>query len=79
MSETVNRDAEIPAGDFYVTVRDASRTGFLLGPYSDLRDALANVRRGRDLANEHNSRAWFYSYGTSRLPVGTRCKTVFGA
>lgn len=62
----VNRDAEIPAGDYYVTVRDAGRTGFLLGPYTDYLAALADVRRGRDLACEHNSRAVFYAYGVSR-------------
>lgn len=75
---TVNRDAEPPHGDYYVTVRDTGRTGFLLGPYDDVRDALANVGRGRDLACASNSRAWFYTYGTARLPLGTECRPVFG-
>lgn len=66
-----NQDATPPEGDFYVTVQDAGRTGFLLGPYSDVREALANVQRGRSLACEANSRAVFYAYGTSRLPIGT--------
>jgi hypothetical protein len=75
----VNRDAEPPEGDFYVTVKDAGRTGFLLGPYPDIREALENVRRGRDLACEHNSRAVFYAYGVSRLPMGTSgVPVVFG-
>lgn len=73
----VNRDAEPPAGDFYVTVRDAGRTGFLLGPYDDIRDALADVKRGRDLACEHDKWAWFYAYGVSRLPIGTEVAPVF--
>lgn len=76
--ELVNPDAEIPDGDFYVTVRDGNRVGLLLGPFSDFRDALGNVKRGKDRACEGNSRAHFYSYGTSRLPVGTACRTVFG-
>jgi hypothetical protein len=78
MSTLINRDAAAPEGDFYVTVRDAGRTGFLLGPYDDVRDALANVDRGAKLAKDANSRAVFYAYGTSRLPMGTNAKTVFG-
>jgi hypothetical protein len=74
----INQDAAIPEGDFYVTVRDAGRTGFLLGPYQDYRDALANQRRGADLAQKADCRAAFYAYGTSRLPIGTACRTVFG-
>ena len=78
IAEIVNIDAEPPPGDFYVAVRDAGRTGLLLGPFDDLRVALVNVERGRDLACDRDSRAWFYSYGTARLPIGTAVKTVFG-
>lgn len=67
----INQDAAAPVGDFYVTVQDGGRTGFLLGPYADLRDALANVDRGRDMACAGSSRAHWYTYGTSRLPAGT--------
>ena len=74
----VNRDALPPEGDFYVTVRDAGRTGFLLGPYDDIRKALANVARGRELAERATWRAAFYAFGVSRLPAGTTVKTVFG-
>lgn len=74
----VNKDAEPPHGDFYVTVKDAGRTGFLLGPFADIREALANVKRGSDLAQAANSRAVFYAYGVSRAPVGTAIRTVFG-
>jgi hypothetical protein len=76
--ELVNRDAEIPTGDFYVTVRNGQQSGFLLGPYTDYRDALTNVKRGRDLACNAVRDAHWYAYGTCRLPVGTTCKTVFG-
>jgi hypothetical protein len=57
--------------DFYVTVQDAGRTGFLLGPYSTHEAALSNVERGRRLAEEANSRAVFYAFGTSSVPAGT--------
>jgi hypothetical protein len=77
--DEVNRDAEPPAGDFYVTVRDAGRTGFLLGPYDDIRTALANVKRGSALAEKATPRAVFYAYGVSRLPMGTAVKAVFGS
>lgn len=73
----VNADAIPPHGDYYVTVQDAGRTGFLLGPYADVRDALANVTRGRDLACARNKWAWFYAYGTARVPIGTPVRTVF--
>jgi hypothetical protein len=74
----VNADAAIPEGDYYVTVRDAGRTGFLLGPYTDYLEVLANIDRGRKLAQAADCRAVFYAFGHSRLPVGTPCRTVFG-
>lgn len=74
---TVNMDAIPPHGDFYVTVKDAGRTGFLLGPYDDIRDALANVRHGSQLAESVNWRAAFYAYGVARAPIGTEIRPVF--
>lgn len=79
LEQPVNQDAEPPHGDFYVTVRDAGRTGFLLGPYGDIRTALENVERGNKLAQAANSRAYFYAYGVSRLPIGSVVQTVFGS
>lgn len=78
-SDVVNMDAEPPHGDFYVTVRDEAhnRTGYLLGPYADLRDALANVNRGRSLAFKRTMDAPWYLYGTARVPIGTYIKPVF--
>jgi len=64
--------------DYYVSVRDGNRTGYLLGPYPTHADALANVERGKGLANGANSWAVFYTYGTCSLPRGTAVKTVFG-
>ena len=64
--------------DFYVTVRDGARTGWLLGPYGDHSSALSDVERGRQLAYAANDRAWFYAYGTASVPTGTAVTTVFG-
>lgn len=76
----VNRDAEIPEGDYYVTVRDSGRrkVGYLLGPYRDYLECLANIRRGRLLVNKYNADPFAeHLYGHSRLPIGTACRTVF--
>ena len=54
---------------YYVTVADAGRHGFLLGPYRAKRTAEVNVVRGRRMAIRHNDRAWFYGYGTGRVKV----------
>ena len=52
---------------YYVTVEDAGRHGFLLGPLGTKKEAENNVALGRKLATQHNDRAWFYSYGTARV------------
>lgn len=65
------------ARSYYVTVQDAGRTGFLLGPYDEHAGALANVERGRGLAEAANSRAVFYAFGTSSLPAGVVAPVVF--
>jgi hypothetical protein len=66
--------------DFYVTVIDGERTGYLLGPFDTHREALDRVDLGRKLAERHNTRALFggYAYGTASAPHGTPIKTVFG-
>lgn len=57
---------------FYVTVRDAGRTGFLLGPFADHTEAIANIERGKGLAEQHDVWAHFYSYGTASVPSGDK-------
>lgn len=78
--EIVNRDAEPPHGDFYVTIRRGRRVGYLLGPYGDVRDALANVDRGHSLAVDADPFAAFDAFGTARVPIGSRrpLASVFG-
>lgn len=65
-------------GGFYVTVVDGPRVGFLLGPYDAHEEALANVARGRALANDADPRAAFYGFGTVRRTDGRVLPTVFG-
>lgn len=64
--------------EFYVTVIDGERYGFLLGPYPSHAEAKSNVDRGRAEACKANSRAHFYGFGTASLPTGTSRQTVFG-
>ena len=61
---------------YYVTVVNADRQGFLLGPYITHKEARENVTRGRDLACEVDAYARFYLFGTARTV--RRVKTVFG-
>jgi len=63
---------------FYVTVKDGPRTGWLLGPYGTHDEALANVERGKELAEEHDRWAHFYFYGTTLVRGSVTAKTVFG-
>jgi hypothetical protein len=70
--------AELTDREFFVTVRDAGRTGFLLGPYQSHGEALKNVERGREAAIAANAWAHFYSFGTASAPAGVVQKTVFG-
>jgi hypothetical protein len=63
---------------FYVTVRNGSRKGFLLGPYETHGEALANVDRSRRHVEDHHAYAWGWGFGTAkatakpgrRLPPG---------
>ena len=64
--------------EFFVSVLDAARTGYLLGPYATHAEALANVDRGRKLADAADPRSPWYRFGTCGAPVGTIKKTVFG-
>lgn len=60
-------------GGFYVTVKDAGRTGWLTGPYDTHGQALADVADVRRMTRD-NSNGWsaFYAFGTSRVIDGQR-------
>lgn len=65
-----------PGARFYVSIRTGRRVGFLLGPYASHMTALANVRRGRDLAIQADPSAAFAAFGTASHP--RTVPTVFG-
>lgn len=52
---------------YYVTAIDAGTTYFMSGPYTTHAAALADVDKALRLANEHDGRAWFMSWGTVKL------------
>jgi hypothetical protein len=63
MQEPDNKD-----GNYYVSVIDGTRYGFLLGPfYNNHQAALDMVDRARVKAQEVDPRAHFYSFGTLRV------------
>ncbi len=64
---------------FFVTIQDAGRTGWLLGPYPTHYDALQEVGRGKELAVEARQDMWFASFGTASVPESeaSRIKPVF--
>ena len=64
--------------EFYVTVKDGPRTGWLLGPYATHGEALDEVDRGSKLAEAADPRAHWYAFGTASVHVGTNIRTVFG-
>jgi hypothetical protein len=73
---------EVPEPDRpynYVSVIDPdnpAKRGLLLGPYPTHAEALANVERGRKLAEEANPWACFFAFGTAGSAESRR--TVFG-
>jgi hypothetical protein len=63
-------------GPYYVTARDAGRYHVMAGPYADHAAALADVQRARDIAYEHDGRAWFMAWGTARIEDSDRIGTL---
>lgn len=61
---------------YYVSVINGRKRGLLLGPYDTHAEALDNVRRGEQLANDLDAWSDFYAYGTCKyetpnaLPTG---------
>lgn len=78
LRETIITPADGQARNFFVSVKDGDRTGFLLGPYETLEAAEANKQRGRTLAEGADTHAVFYSYGVSSASKTVAIRTVFG-
>ena len=77
ISSAVEPDAR-ESREYFVSVRDSGRNGFLLGPYETHAEALAQVANGRERAIKANSWAHFYAFGTCSAPAGLVKKTIFG-
>jgi hypothetical protein len=56
-----------PTGRYFVTAVDAGKTHFMAGPYTEHSAALADVQKALKIADKHDGRAWFMSWGTVRL------------
>ena len=54
------------------------RNALLLGPYDTHEEAIANVDRGRNLAETSDPKAYWYSFGTCSIRGPTEQKGVFG-
>lgn len=60
---------DLQPGAYYVSVVDGARHSLALGPFiDDHAGALAKVDDVRNRAAELDGKAWFYAYGTCRLP-----------
>lgn len=64
---------------FFVTVADAGRVGYLLGPYETHDEAIAEVDRAKSLARKADPFSHFYAFGTAGMPsdLARKIKTRF--
>lgn len=63
-------------GPYYVSAIDAGKVHTMAGPYADHAAALADVNKARDIAYQHDGRAWFMSWGTVRIEGSDRVGTL---
>lgn len=54
-------------GPYYVTAIDNGRVHLMAGPFGEHAEALGLVDKAREIAYEHDGRAWFMAWGTSRV------------
>jgi len=57
-------------GNYYVTAIDGGQVYWMAGPYKTHPEALALVDKALNIADKHDGRAWFMSWGTSRRKDG---------
>lgn len=70
-----------PDEQFFVTIKDGPKVGWLLGPYETHWEAIRNVDRGRRMACEVNDRETaFAGFGTAGVKdwKWRKVKTIFG-
>ena len=54
-------------GCYFVTCVESDKFWKMSGPYSTHAAALADVDKALEIANKHDGRAWFMSWGTARF------------
>jgi hypothetical protein len=59
------------SGSYYVSAVDGHDWWKMAGPYRTHAEALADVNRALEIANKHDGRAWFMSWGTIRVAEGS--------
>lgn len=58
---------------YYVDAVDGNRLALLAGPFQTLPEAQTLVDKCNKLAQDYGDpRAWFYAYGTCKMPNGHR-------
>lgn len=62
--------------NFYCTVKDGKRSGFLLGPYPTYEDAEYHLPTAKKKAHDSDHRSAWYAYGIASSEY--EIKTVFG-
>lgn len=62
-----NSDPDIRDGYYYCTVLDGPQYGLLAGPYDTHQEAIDALPEAKKLAQQVDSRAVFYAFGTARL------------
>lgn len=67
MAEHICNSESCPTGRYFVTAMDAGKTFYMSGPYSSHVAALADVDKALKIADKHDGRAWFMSWGTVRI------------
>lgn len=58
---------DCPTGKYFVTALDGDRLHYMAGPYPSHVLALADVDKALRIADKHDGRAWFMSWGTVRM------------
>ncbi len=58
-------------GKYFVSAADAGKVWLMAGPYLTHKEALSKVDAALKIADKHDGRAWFMSWGTVRMPDDT--------
>lgn len=64
----MNQTPDTKPGSYYVTAIDGKRVAYLLGPFAWHLQALELVGAAQAKAEELDPRAFWYAYGTARIP-----------